>query len=389
MKNRLKKLFAKQSTLLPLWEGLWVGLLFIVGSTSIHAQSGDPFGDVNYRQYSKNVMIAVEVMQNGEVLTDAIVAVYCGDDLRGKEHVGSGTNPNLAFVTVYGDYTGKYQDLDFKVYTKETVFTCSSVLDIKFSEEFVGSNSTPYILTLPVAFADNADNSSVLANYVGQTTDIVLVGRTLYKDGDWNTLCLPFNVTLVGSPLAGADARELSFASFSDGILTLNFTAEGDVTTLTAGTPYLIKWTGGEDIIGPVFRSVTIDATMRDEYCDLGGGKSITFKGNYNPVTYDSEDRSVLFLGGNNKLYYPDGKSSITIRANRAYFQLDGIIAGDPIAGARAFVLNFDGVGETDGIGSITSALSKDKGTIYSLTGQRLNTMRKGINIVNGKKIQK
>lgn len=33
-----------------------------------------------------------------------------------------------------------------------------------------------------------------------QAAEVALSGRTLYKDGSWNTLCLPFNVTLSGNP---------------------------------------------------------------------------------------------------------------------------------------------------------------------------------------------
>ena len=92
--------------------------------------------------------------------------------------------------------------------------------------------------------ADKADNSTVLATFSGKTADVTLAGRTLWKDGDWNTLCLPFDVVLEGSPLGGdgVDVRTLSDASFSDGTLTLTFTEAGAVTTLTASVPYIIKW---------------------------------------------------------------------------------------------------------------------------------------------------
>ena len=59
---------------------------------------------------------------------------------------------------------------------------------------------------------DNADNAEVIAKYDGQSVSkVTLSGRTLYKDGSWNTLCLPFDVALEGSPLAGdgVDVRTL------------------------------------------------------------------------------------------------------------------------------------------------------------------------------------
>ena len=91
-----------------------------------------------------------------------------------------------------------------------------------------------------IPLADASNNSIKLSAFDNQFCGVTLKDRTLYRDGAWNTLCLPFEVTLEGSPLAGAEARTLSSASLSDDILTLNFSEP--VTTLAAGTPYIIKW---------------------------------------------------------------------------------------------------------------------------------------------------
>lgn len=95
--------------------------------------------------------------------------------------------------------------------------------------------------------ADNGDNSSTIDSKNGETVSVILAGRTLYKDGDWNTLCLPFNVTLAGSPLAGAEARTLENATLTDGTLDLEFGEP--VSELTAGTPYIIKMYAGDLVI--------------------------------------------------------------------------------------------------------------------------------------------
>ena len=39
---------------------------------------------------------------------------------------------------------------------------------------------------------DAADNSALITEADGATLDVTLQGRTLTKDGNWNTLCLPF-----------------------------------------------------------------------------------------------------------------------------------------------------------------------------------------------------
>ena len=112
------------------------------------------------------------------------------------------------------------------------------------------STSDRALLTL----SDNTDNTGVLSSYAGGTTvDVQLSGRTLYKDGDWNTLCLPFGGAVEGTPLAGATVMGLDAASsgLADGVLTLSFT---DANTLEAGKPYIVKW--DKPVADLVIRSV-------------------------------------------------------------------------------------------------------------------------------------
>ncbi len=99
-----------------------------------------------------------------------------------------------------------------------------------------------------VMLADGGtDNAETIDTNNGEHANVTLSGRTLYKDGDWNTLCLPFNLKLAGSPLAGAEARTLERATLTGGILDLQF---GDaVTELEAGTPYIIKWDYAGDLV--------------------------------------------------------------------------------------------------------------------------------------------
>ncbi len=53
-----------------------------------------------------------------------------------------------------------------------------------------------------IQLTDNGDNSAIIAAKVGKVRNVTLAGRTLYKDGSWNTLCLPFDVTIAGTPPA-------------------------------------------------------------------------------------------------------------------------------------------------------------------------------------------
>lgn len=231
-------------------------------------------------------------------------------------------------------------------------------------------------------------NSNTLAQYNNKTLDVELTGRKFYKDGYWNTLCLPFDLSAEElaketNPFYGADIRTFTSSSFNeaDGELTLNFSSEGEVTSITAGTPYIIKWSGGEDIYSPVFKQVTI----KNVEGSAGNGVA-TFKGIFNPYYPTAGDKNTLFIGGENKLYFPEEGSTVTIGAFRAYFELN--IPEDTPAGIKSFVLNFDDDNETTSIKQINNAASAND-TYFTLDGRRLNDKpaTAGLYIINGKKV--
>ena len=123
------------------------------------------------------------------------------------------------------------------------------------------------------------------------------------------------------------------------------------------------------------------DNNSTDGGAERVGGK---FKGTYSSVTFNAEDKSVLFLGAENKLYWPS--TAMQIGSCRAYFKLN-----DPTQ-VKEFKLCFDGEDSADGIGKIQNSkfkIQNEADAIYNLAGQRLSKMQRGINIVNGKKILK
>ena len=91
-------------------------------------------------------------------------------------------------------------------------------------------------------------NSQRIKDANGQTRNVTLSGRTIYSDGDWNTLCLPFDMSaeqIASSPLAGYTIKSLDGEdSYLDGNgkLTLRF---NNATTIEAGRPYIVKWPVG------------------------------------------------------------------------------------------------------------------------------------------------
>ena len=241
---------------------------------------------------------------------------------------------------------------------------------------------------------ESTSNSTAIQNANGQMSEVTLSGRTLYKDGKWNTLCLPFNFSAeqiaAHKDFAGAKLMELNTDGkngfdATDGTLYLAFK---EATAIKAGVPYLVKWdAAGADFTSPVFFGVTINATATTTVSDADTGlQEVQMVGCYSPVSVVADDKSILFLGDENTLYYSSVNRNI--RSCRAYFSVP-YINQTPGAKARAFVLNFDDE-EATGILEI-SADSKEKkdDAWYSLAGVRLSgkPTQRGIYINNGNKV--
>lgn len=232
--------------------------------------------------------------------------------------------------------------------------------------------------------ADSADNTTAIEDFDGQTIAVELSNRTLYKDGAWNTLCLPFDVTISGSALDGAIARPLSEGSITG--TTLNLTFGDAVETLTAGTPYIIKWDDDTNIVNPMFMGVTISKADCSYDNNGTGDERVRFLGTYKSTTFENEDESILFLGAQNTLYYPQpsGDMKPTIGALRAYFKI-----GEDGATARQLTeFNIDfGDGEASGI--TTTDCTDNAGAWYDISGRRLSgkPTRRGLYINNGRLI--
>ena len=113
--------------------------------------------------------------------------------------------------------------------------------------------------TVDISLRDNADNSEIINKNYECPVNATLTERTLYKDGTWNTLCLPFDLALEGSPLEGAMVKTLESSDYDSttGQLTLYFTS-GSLTTLSAGVPYLVLSQLERDLFNFPFENVTV-----------------------------------------------------------------------------------------------------------------------------------
>lgn len=210
-------------------------------------------------------------------------------------------------------------------------------------------------------------------NAIAAKTDVaVSLKRTFYKDGGWNTLCLPFAVN--ATDFEGAEVREVDVTQSSENTLVFK-----EATTIKAGKPYLIKWakTPNEvcDFVN-TFEGITLVATATP----VKVNDAITFTGFYNKATADKLGASVAAIGAGNKLFKV---TSGEMKGFRAAFVLN---PATPAAGIKVVI-----DGTTTGIEDLVVDGVKANGRVYNLNGQyvgnSLNGLQPGIYIQNGKKV--
>ena len=180
-------------------------------------------------------------------------------------------------------------------------------------------------LAQTVTVLDENDDASTFSTKFAAagTKDYALMIRSLYKDGYFNTICLPFDVnSIAASPLAGAE-----IFTFEGGNVVETGTGTelqlqlsplvGDV--LSKGVPYMIRWTSGDDLSFLKFDNI-VWGTGSD--AGLTGDAKVTFRGFYPMTTITYENHYNLFLGADDVLYWPisDGKS---MKGFRAYWLVD------------------------------------------------------------------
>ena len=148
----------------------------------------------------------------------------------------------------------------------------------------------------------------------GETRDVYLY-RSFTADGDYYTLCLPFDLTAeqVTAAFGTCTLHKLVSSTLNGSEINLNFE---EVDHVEAGVPYLFL--PAADIATCYFPNVTIDAeastTVNTTYFRMTGI--------YNPTALTSED---YFLGADN--YLTPANDENPLRPFRAYFQ---ILAGAP-----------------------------------------------------------
>lgn len=252
-----------------------------------------------------------------------------------------------------------------------------------------GTATAPYLPALGLAvnqgasnpnivLANASSNATTLTTYNEETVNVILNGRSLVQNDSWNTLCLPFDVTLATSIFVDATAVKVldnTSTTFAGNTLSVMF--KEVPAMITAGTPFIVKWASGSGITNPTFSNVTINNTATASVTFTGG----KFVGTFSPVTLTGNDMSLLYFGAENKLYWPS--NDVNLKSFRAYFDLDGAVTAPDV------VIDFEGNGDNEATGIFsTTNYTNEAGVWYDLQGRKLDTKptAKGVYIVNGRK---
>jgi len=186
--------------------------------------------------------------------------------------------------------------------------------------------------------------------------------RTL-KGGQWNGFSVPFGFTVAGSALDGAQVKQ--FSSVTDNEITL-----ADATEIVAGDPYLVK--PASDIVNPTFSGVNV--TNPEEA--VKGDGDYKFKAHLYNTTLPT-DGSVAYVSTTD--------SSIKKLTSGGIKGLRSIFNIPTGSNVKALTIQFED--STDGILTVDAEGNIVEGAIYNLAGQRISAPKKGVNIVNGKKV--
>lgn len=249
-----------------------------------------------------------------------------------------------------------------------------------------------YSVTPPeplVLYADG-DNSELIYDYRDKVCDVTLQGLTLLKDGTWQTICLPFDVTLKGSVLEGAEVCTVNNYQVQkiQGVSCLIALCGARLSALKAGTPYFIRWKSGEDITDPVFPGVTIKSYHNAFLMADIGFHGIYYSLSQSDVADYPPDEGVYYLEGGGPILKKFSDDTETeLRAFSCIFDVFSfsVYADESKAG---FGVLFPGERLSDLVTGIDSpATQPEEGPIYNLAGQRLQKMQRGVNIIAGKKV--
>ncbi len=203
------------------------------------------------------------------------------------------------------------------------------------------------------------DEAATSLDGIGGWYTKVALNRTI-PAGKWSTFVSPFKI----EDITNLKVKEFTGDEMDGENIRLSFS---DADYIEKGVPYMVKPIGDEAVN---FESVTnIDLDMAEPSADL---RYITVHGTYKAITIPT---GAYFIS-DNQFWVATGDGN-TSKGYRAY------IMPNTTSGAKGIIFSLDGEDDgTTAINGIKSATDATVMGIYSVSGARLSTIEKGINII-------
>lgn len=191
----------------------------------------------------------------------------------------------------------------------------------------------------------------------------------------WNSLILPFSFSDYKTQLLGENHIIFELDTYSSSTNTLNFKKP---SYISANRPYIVYVTNApSNTQGVSVENTSISFNSFQTHISNNNG--VTFQGTYAPITKGNFTDVMYGVTSTGQVRPGDGVDA-NLKGYRAYFT--GITP--PAGGARPTIV-FEDDEDTQGLSAVMwMENTKDA---YNLQGQKVEKGRKGIYIVNGRKV--
>lgn len=224
-------------------------------------------------------------------------------------------------LTVKPDYRDDGNGIDWGVYSDQIGWTCK----IEMKDWFEAGVANGGVLTVGKYDVWN-DNHSDYSTTVtpGVLAKLTYQDRTI-RGGMWNTICLPFALDKRQmESIFGVDAvvefESAEFAESTGLVIQCSY-----VDGMEARTPYLVQ--PESDITNLEFYNINVEGFNAKT---IGEDQPVSFVGVLKHTVLNANDKSVLFIGAGNKVYYPS--KNVTVKGFRGYFTVP---VGSPVQGRK------------------------------------------------------
>lgn len=311
-------------------------------------------------------LTASDVPTTGKRLNSYVATVTLKENAGKIEEITAELWVNGAKVNATADVTSVEANSNATVVTLTwEPQTTMNAVDAYVKVTYAGGTleTTPVSLTIADVYT-LSENSSNAVEVV--TNETIMLERSFVAG--WNTVCLPFAVadnTAIES-LFGAGTKVFNFKNFANNMI--DFEA---VTSMSAATPYLIY------VPAAITEPIRVDNVTISNLNTTAGTvwhNNITFHGSYAPVAVGSLAGKYGVTPSNQ---LAKGNANTTMKGFRGYFEGN-------LASARISI--FD---EATGISKVYAPadLFGDNDRVYNLGGQKVENAKKGVYIVNGRKV--